>query len=335
MDEDLMTRERNVAGATAERDRIRTEATGMAEKRTGLMASNAGLDDASYRGDEGVGVSVQKGQASPTARDMAFAKGDYSGVMSDERAERTAADTKAERATDNERADRQLSLQEKQEKRLAAVSSTDQKLKQIQLGQAQEVETLRKRAGDKSLTPAERAEAKEMYQVLSGKDADQWEIVKVKDQMGTEVVTGRQNKKTGAYQKFTGDGFADSAAPAAGGKAQWDNSTGDVIVGGKVVGNAKSQEEAMRIARGAAAPAKKTEAAPEKKPAAASKDADWSSELSRTIPEHRQALDNVKTVESRLAYLRSTGAVPETIRDVEDQLAQAKREIARLAFADR
>lgn len=77
LDLDQTTRDRNVADAETERQRVETAATGIAEGKTGLIAERAGLNDADYRGDEGVGVPVQKGQAVPTNRDRMQAQGKY------------------------------------------------------------------------------------------------------------------------------------------------------------------------------------------------------------------------------------------------------------------
>lgn len=74
---DATTRSRNVADAETERQRVETAATGIAEGKTGLIAERAGLNDADYRGDEGVGVPVQKGQAVPTSRDRMQAQGKH------------------------------------------------------------------------------------------------------------------------------------------------------------------------------------------------------------------------------------------------------------------
>jgi len=125
MSEDTQIRERNKADAATERDRIRTEATGMAEKRTGIMASGAGLDDAGYRGDEGIGVNVQKGQATPTTRDFAMAKGDYTGVMADERADKTLALSREDKLSDNARLDKQFAETVRHNKAVEAHAAAD------------------------------------------------------------------------------------------------------------------------------------------------------------------------------------------------------------------
>lgn len=111
---DLTTRARNKADAAEERGRVATEAGRMAEQRGGLISANAGLDDVNYRGDEGVGVNVQKGQQTPGARDFLAAQGDYRSVAN---LEEKDADNKRQDARDKvsaEHSDRDYKLREKQ-----------------------------------------------------------------------------------------------------------------------------------------------------------------------------------------------------------------------------
>lgn len=111
---DLTTRARNKSDAAEERGRIQTEAQGIAEKRGGLISSGAGLDDANYRGDEGVGVNVQRGQQTPGTRDFLMAKGDYASVAN---LEEKDTDNKRQAERDkmaSEHSDRDFKLREKQ-----------------------------------------------------------------------------------------------------------------------------------------------------------------------------------------------------------------------------
>lgn len=55
--------------------------------------------------------------------------------------------------------------------------------------------------------------------------------------------------------------------------------------------------------------------------------------LHRANPEHREAMDEVKTIETRLSYLKQTDAAPATIRQVEADLVAAKQKVRALQFA--
>lgn len=103
----------------------------------------------------------------------------------------------------------------------SAASAADARLTQLKIDQLKEADDWRKKAGDMALTPEERENARDMVQLLSGKDADRWEIVKSKDNLGVEQVVGRQNKTTGEFQRFTGTGFAASERGGEG-KKPWE-----------------------------------------------------------------------------------------------------------------
>lgn len=99
----------------------------------------------------------------------------------------------------------------------SAASAADARLTNLKIGQFEEAEKWRKIAVDPSKTEAERVAARDNYQLLSGKDSDQWEIVKSKEaNTGMESVIGRHNKRTGEYQKYDEGAFkATGNAPAA------------------------------------------------------------------------------------------------------------------------
>lgn len=54
--------------------------------------------------------------------------------------------------------------------------------------------------------------------------------------------------------------------------------------------------------------------------------------LHRANPEHRKAMNEVETIETRLSYLKQTDAAPATIRQVEADLVAAKQKVRALQF---
>jgi hypothetical protein len=136
-----------------------------------------------------------------------------------ERAE-TRLDTRADRNADNDRADRQLAEQKRHNQ---AVETRAQKLldnqienmglertiKQMQVNQAKEVEKYRGLATSEK-DPTKRAEYREMYQLLTGKDNDNFvvSVDKSKDGLNNEVVRGiiKTDKRSGkvVYEPISG-----------------------------------------------------------------------------------------------------------------------------------
>lgn len=244
--EKIAEEDRAVARADTERTRQDAKAGALAAERAApqISSGRAALEAADAAGTlpEGVLREGLMGLGSykpvPTYGERLLAEGKTTEAArlaeSDEAQTRQAGRDKV--ADDKDARD--LKLREKQETRLAGVAADDARLKKIQIGQAEEVETWRKKMTDKNLPEAERKEAKEMYQALSGKDADKWSIVKGKDTLGNEVIFGRQNDKTGAYEKFDGTGFVSAGAP---GEAQ------PVEFNGVVIGKATTKAEADKL----------------------------------------------------------------------------------------
>jgi hypothetical protein len=138
-------------------------------------------------------------------------------------------------------------------------------VKELQIEQAKETKKYRDLATSET-DPAKRAAAREAYQLLTGKDNDNFvvNLDKVKAPDGTEEVKGviKTDKRTG---KVT---YESTESMKGGTKVseQWDNKSGDVFVDGKKIGTAKTKDEAIAIVKaargGAAAPAKPAPATP-------------------------------------------------------------------------
>ncbi len=102
---------------------------------------------------------------------------------------------------------------------------------QMELDKRVETENLLKKANDKSLSPAERAQAREDYQLRSNKDADRWEILKTKDAMGVEQIVGKHNKTTGEMET-------------------WDANKGVFVKAGPKYQAVASEEELLKLPKG-------------------------------------------------------------------------------------
>ena len=234
--EEQTIRDRNKADAVTERARIETDARGFAEKRGGMMAANAGLDDVNYRGDEGVGINVQKGQSEPTVRDRLMASGKYEAVAADERADKTATQHVKERAEDVRFKEAELKLRQASEGRLAKSADLDTALKQIALDNTKRVQVLREEFA--AAAPERRAKINEEIQLITGKDNDKFMPVPIKDDM--DNVSGYKIFDTKAGR------FVEQNAGAGGG-SKYNDATGEVTVDGKVTATIakglKSREE--------------------------------------------------------------------------------------------
>lgn len=143
----------------------------------------------------------------------------------------------------------------------SASSIADSKLKNIQISQLEEANKWRAKATDPKLPQEERDQAKANYQLLAGKDADQWQIVKSKDETGGETVIGRQNTKTGDYEEYK-DGTFGKKTPTPEAKP-WEKykggATGPAAVKSepkaipvaqrKTADNITAEDEALRVKR--------------------------------------------------------------------------------------
>lgn len=98
--------------------RIENRAGLLAGGRAGLLSQGAGLDDAEYRGDEGVGANVQQGQQRPTTRDYLMAQAQETGNFADVyRLERDEDEREYKRGRDEKkdaRDDQEFSLRKQQ-----------------------------------------------------------------------------------------------------------------------------------------------------------------------------------------------------------------------------
>lgn len=246
LSEDTVRRDRDVSYAAADRARVDTDARGFAEKRGGMMAANAGLDDVNYRGDEGVGTNVQKGQSEPTVRDRLMASGKYEAVAADERADKTATQHVKERAEDVRFKEAELKLRQASEGRLAKSADLDTALKQITLDNTKRVQVLRTEFA--AATPERQAKINDEIQLITGKDNDKFMPVPIKDEMGN--VSGYKifDTKAGRFVEQNAGGSAKTVA------------VGDVVGGFKFKGGAtndKSNWEAATTPKPAASAPKK------------------------------------------------------------------------------
>lgn len=116
--------------------------------------------------------------------------------------------------------------------------------------------------GFKDLTPA----AKTYAEVIKAQlvDLDKQETGAAGDQAVLGKIAERRADLNNKLLNVLTGGIDQAAAKPASGasKAQWDNATGDVLVDGKKIGTAKTQDEAINIARNAGRAAPETAAKP-------------------------------------------------------------------------
>ncbi len=104
---------------------------------------------------------------------------------------------------------------------------------QMELDKRVETENLLKKANDKSLSPAERAAARDDYQLRTNKDTDKWEIIK-SNVNGVEQVIGKHNKTTGEMET-------------------WDANKGVFVKAGQKYQTVASEEELLKLPKGTVA----------------------------------------------------------------------------------
>lgn len=326
---DATTRSRNVADAETERQRVETAAKGIAEGKTGLIAERAGLNDADYRGDEGVGVPVQKGQAVPTSRDRMQAQGKHAELAQLEERDKARARQEKQDAKADAKDSRDYALREEQAKTTSLIADMQYKTAKLAYDRA---------LADAKIPPAVDRAMKSRDEELKAINA---QIIKLQgDNMPVgEALLARKTAVVREINTLIEPYLPEDARSklAAGGKPDIDKAHADAKAA-LATGKISLAEVNKRLASKGFAPLpaaddNKPAAAGDNKPAAGIISEQYNTDgLHRANPEHREAIEAVETLEKRLAYLKETDAADSTIQDVQNELNVAKKKVRSLQF---